>query len=147
MDYTPFNETRHAFAKRLAGYGYRADTIRAAMVNEYGDAIPLDTIEDLCRAAEIDRTTFMQGECNSKPVSGDEVRRNHLSYQEQMEQGSSALWCQLWEAGYVNDNGKKPTAKARDWHLRWQERTRHNERIARQQLVERLEREMKGVAA
>lgn len=138
------SETRHTFARRLAGYGYRPDTIRAALVNEYGGAIEMALIVEMCRAAEADRNNYGQTWLNQQPAIGDENGGNHLSYEDEMAQGSGALLCQMWQAGFVRE---KPHAEAREHHLNWQSRTQKQAHEARLRLANKLERELRGVAA
>lgn len=144
MSVSPLYETRHGFARRLARYGYRPDTIRAALVNEYGGAIEMAAIVEMCRAAEVERTSYGQTWLNQKPAIGEENGSNHLSHEEEMEQGSAALLCQMWQAGFGRE---MPHAEAREHHLKWQNRTQRRAYEERMRQVQRLERELRKVSA
>lgn len=69
-------------ARRLAGYGYRPDTIHAALMNSFGRSVDPRTLHDLTRKAEQRR----EPKCRYQAT---DLTKKDAAYRERMEQANA----------------------------------------------------------
>ena len=79
-------------ARRLAGYGYRPDTIHAALMNSFGRSVDPRTLHDLTRKAEKRREPKPRYHCTN-------LTKRDQQYRDEMEAANARFVARLALAG------------------------------------------------
>lgn len=70
----PANDYPSHMARRLAGYGYRPDTIHAALINSFGRSVSPKTLDELTRKAEKRKAAKPRYHCTNLTIRDQEYR-------------------------------------------------------------------------